>query len=69
MGDYYAVLISGTVKNDRPGGTPVIMSEPGSFWFQKGGEPHITKCASDSDCIAFLVQIVKFDAQFLDEWK
>jgi quercetin dioxygenase-like cupin family protein len=64
-GDYYAVLIQGTMRNFRPGGQPVTMSEPGSFWYQTGGQPHITQCISKTPCVAFLVQSVGFDAQLL----
>jgi beta-alanine degradation protein BauB len=60
-GDYYAVVISGVMANYRPGDKIVHLSA-GSYWFQKGGEPHITECFSEN-CTAVLVQNMKFDAQ------
>src|SRR5262249_2630129 len=62
-GDYYAVLISGTLKNYRPGGPMVTLSAPGSYWYQKAGEKHVTWCASKTPCTFFLTQGIGFDAQ------
>ncbi len=64
-GDYYAVVIQGVMSNFKPGekGEPLPV---GSYWFQRGGETHITKCLSKTPCVAFLVQNVKFDAQIVD---
>lgn len=58
--DYYAVVISGTGVNIPVGGTDLALPV-GSYWFQKGGERHITKCISSTDCIFFLSQSAKFD--------
>ncbi|RZN23178.1 DUF4437 domain-containing protein [Bradyrhizobium sp. Leo121] len=64
-GDYYAVVISGVMANYRPGGEMKHLSA-GSYWFQKGGEPHITECFSEN-CTVVLVQDVAFDAQILSK--
>jgi quercetin dioxygenase-like cupin family protein len=64
--DYYAVVIQGTVLNYRPGGKKTPLT-PGSYWFQRGGEPHVTECVTKGGCMAFMYQPVKFDAQFGDE--
>jgi quercetin dioxygenase-like cupin family protein len=58
--DYYAVVISGVGVNIPVGGTDVPLPV-GSYWFQKGGERHITKCISPNECIFFLSQPGKFD--------
>jgi hypothetical protein len=33
----------------------------GSYWFQKGGERHVTKCISPNECILFISQNERFD--------
>jgi len=43
-----------------PGGTEVPLPV-GSYWFQKGGERHITKCISPNECIFFISQAGRFD--------
>ena len=58
--DYYAVVISGVGVNIPVGGIDVPLPV-GSYWFQKGGERHITKCISPNECIFFLSQPNKFD--------
>jgi hypothetical protein len=58
--DYYAVVVAGVGANGRPG-EPDIKLPVGSYWFQKGGEPHITKCVSSTDCLFFISQPDKFD--------
>lgn len=58
--DYYAVVIKGVGANQAPGGK-VIPLPVGSYWFQKGEEPHVTQCLSKTDCLFFLVQPGKFD--------
>lgn len=68
-GDYYAVVISGVMSNYRPGQkTPIKKLTAGSYWFQKGGEAHVTDCYSEN-CMAVLVQNVGFDAQFLGPYE
>lgn len=59
-GDYYATVIAGTVVNGPPG-TPEIRMGPGSYWLQRGREPHITKCVSRTPCVFFVNQTRKFD--------
>jgi len=33
----------------------------GSYYFQKGGERHVTKCISSNECVFFVSQNGKFD--------
>src|SRR6266705_1465588 len=54
-GDYWGVAINGV-----PGSQDVQLPV-GSYWFQKGGERHVTKCISPSECIFFISQNEKFD--------
>ncbi|RRA49294.1 DUF4437 domain-containing protein [Acidipila sp. EB88] len=65
--DYYAVVIKGTIQNPRVGETDAVKLGPGSYWYQKGGEPHWTKCVSKEPCTVFLVSEGKFDAQVLEK--
>jgi hypothetical protein len=58
--DYYAVVIKGVGTNHAPSDKDVPLPV-GSYWFQKGEEPHVTKCLSKTDCLFFLVQPGKFD--------
>jgi hypothetical protein len=58
--DYYAVVISGVGANGLPGSSDVALPV-GSYWFQKGGERHVTKCLSATECIFFINQPGKFD--------
>lgn len=58
--DYLAVVIKGTGANGLPGATDVPLP-PGSYWFQRGEEAHVTKCLSGEDCLFFLYQPGKFD--------
>ena len=58
--DYWGVVISGVAVNVVPGGTEVPLPV-GSYWFQKGGERHITKCISPNECIFFINQSGSFD--------
>jgi hypothetical protein len=50
--DYWGVVISGVAANGLPAG---------SYWFQKGGERHVTKCLSPNECLFFISQKGKFD--------
>ena len=59
-GDYYGVVISGVGANGVPGSADVPLPV-GSYWFQKGGERHVTKCLSPNECIFFINQSTKFD--------
>ena len=58
--DYYGVVISGVGANGLPGSADVPLPV-GSYWFQKGGERHVTKCLSPNECIFFINQPAKFD--------
>lgn len=58
--DYYAIVISGVGANGLPGAADVQLPA-GSYWIQKGGEPHVTKCVSANECIFFINQPGKFD--------
>jgi len=59
-GDYWGVVISGVAVNGLPGSKDVPLPV-GSYWFQKGGERHVTKCISSNECIFFISQNEKFD--------
>ena len=58
--DYWAVVVSGVMVNKKPDGPDVILPA-GSYYFQKGGEPHVTKCTSPDGCVFFVSQNGKFD--------
>ena len=53
-------MISGVAANGRPGSADVPLPT-GSYWFQKGGEIHVTKCLSPNECLFFISQGGKFD--------
>lgn len=59
-GDYWGVVISGVAVNGKPGSADVQLPV-GSYWFQKGGENHVTKCVSANECLFFISQQGKFD--------
>jgi hypothetical protein len=59
--DYYGVVITGVVTNEQNAVGPDHPLAPGSYWFQKGGEPHVTKCISATECLIFVTQASKFD--------
>lgn len=59
-GDYWGVVISGVAVNGLPGSTDVPLPV-GSYWLQKGGEQHVTKCVSPNECLFFIGQSSKFD--------
>ena len=58
--DSWGVVISGVGVNEKPG-APDMALPVGSYWFQKGGERHVTKCISPNECIFFINQSGKFD--------
>jgi len=58
--DYWAVVISGVAVNGLPGSRDIELPA-GSYWFQKGGERHVTKCISPNECIFFISQHGRFD--------
>ncbi|WP_085316107.1 DUF4437 domain-containing protein [Derxia lacustris] len=59
--DYYAVVITGVVANEVDNAAPDRPLPPGSYWFQKGKAPHVTKCLSTTECVVFITQPGKFD--------
>jgi hypothetical protein len=58
--DYWGVVVSGVMVNKKPDGADVLLAT-GSYYFQKGGEPHVTKCLSPEGCVFFASQDGKFD--------
>lgn len=58
--DEWGVIISGVAANGRPGDSDIPLP-PGSYFFQKASEPHITKCLSSNECIIFLSQPGKYE--------
>lgn len=58
--DYWGVVISGVAANGLPGSQDVPLPV-GSYWFQKGGEAHVTKCVSPNECVFFISQRGGFD--------
>jgi len=46
--------------NKKPDGDDVPLSV-GSYYFQKGREPHVTKCISPNECIFFVNRNGTFD--------
>jgi hypothetical protein len=60
-GGYYGVVIQGVVANEQNDDAKNRPLGPGSYWFQMGGEDHVTKCLSEVDCVTFLSQSEKFD--------
>jgi hypothetical protein len=58
--DYWAVVVAGVMVNKTPDGADISLPV-GSYFFQKGGEPHVTKCISPNECIFFVNQNGKFD--------
>jgi putative hemolysin len=53
-------VVSGVMVNKKPD-SPDVPLPAGSYCFQKGGEPHVTKCLSPDGCIYFASQNGKFD--------
>jgi quercetin dioxygenase-like cupin family protein len=58
--DYYATVISGVMASGLEG-EPDIPLAPGSYWFQKAKERHVTKCLSSNECVFFQSQAGKAD--------
>jgi hypothetical protein len=57
---YYGVVIDGTISNERPA-QPDRPLGPGSYWYQKGSEVHVTKCFSARYCLIFVTSKAPFD--------
>ena len=58
--DFYVAVITGVAINTSVGDKDIPLP-PGSYWFQPGGKPHVTKCISTTECIFFVSQGAKFD--------
>ena len=58
--DYWGVVIAGVAANGLPGSQDVPLPV-GSYWFQQGGEAHVTKCLSPNECVFFISQRGGFD--------
>jgi hypothetical protein len=58
--DYWAVVVSGVMVNGKPG-SPDVPLPAGSYFLQKSGELHVTKCTSKEGCVFFVNQCGKFD--------
>eukprot|EP01035_Chromulina_nebulosa_P059828 gene59828-81849_t len=58
---YYGVVVSGTLSNEASDAAAARSLEPGSYWFQKGGEPHVTNCVSTTACLIFVTSKGTFD--------
>ena len=58
--DYWGVVVAGVVVNGKPGSEDIPLPV-GSYFFQKAGEPHITRCISPNECLVFLNQNAKYD--------
>lgn len=59
-GAYWGIVISGVAANGVPGAADVSLPA-GSYWYQKGGEAHITKCLTGHECLFFISQDTPFD--------
>lgn len=57
---YFGVVVTGVGVNSAVGDKDIPLP-PGSYWFQPGGKPHVTKCISTTECIFFIHQGDKFD--------
>jgi hypothetical protein len=61
--EYYGVVISGVVANEPAGSSKDRPLAPGSYWYQQGGQAHVTKCISATECLFFVTQVGAFDFQ------
>ena len=59
-GDYYGVIVEGSVSNAEAGQREVVLG-PGSYYFQKGKADHVTKCIGNTDCLIYISQSKAFD--------
>lgn len=58
--NYYGVVVSGVVSNGQVNAHDIPLP-PGSYWFQRGQETHVTKCLSSTECVFFVTQPGAFD--------
>jgi hypothetical protein len=59
--EYYGVVIAGVVANEPAGSSKDRPLAAGSYWYQQGGQPHVTKCISATECLFFVTQVGAFD--------
>ena len=59
-GDYYGVIVEGSVTNTEAGRQEVVLG-PGSYYFQQGKADHVTKCIGNTDCLIYISQSKAFD--------
>src|SRR5262249_2056348 len=59
-GDYYGVIVAGSVTNAEAGQQEVVLG-PGSYYFQKGKADHVTKCVGNAECLIYISQSQAFD--------
>jgi hypothetical protein len=59
-GDYYGVIVEGSVSNAEAGQREIVLG-PGSYYFQKGKADHVTKCIGNADCLIYISQSKAFD--------
>ena len=59
-GDYYGVIVEGSVTNAEAEQREVVLG-PGSYYVQKGKAEHVTKCVGDTDCLIYISQSKAFD--------
>ncbi len=65
---YRAVVIQGTVMNWPEGKEAEAKPlTPGGYWEQPGKEKHVTKCASDQECLVFITMPGPMDAKIVQE--
>lgn len=60
---YYGVVVAGVITNEASDDAAARPLKAGSFWFQKGGEPHVTNCLSAVECLIFVTSNGPFDFQ------
>ena len=59
-GDYYGVIVEGSVTNAEAGQDEVVLAS-GSYYFQRGKADHVTKCVGNTDCLIYISQSKAFD--------
>jgi anti-sigma factor ChrR (cupin superfamily) len=59
-GEYYGVIVEGSVTNAEAGQQEVVLG-PGSYYFQKAKADHVTKCVGSTDCLIYISQSKAFD--------
>ena len=59
--DYRLVVVRGTLKNPLSKEAEAPALGPGTYSLMPGGQPHITMCVSDTDCVIYVHQDLGFD--------